>query len=815
MSPNPSRYIFAGLIILFILGYLFALAIFSQSQNTTRERDTALTQVALQATTLATVQTRIAPASPTLLTTQPTIAPTPTADQSAPMAFSREIAAQAIDRLQIDPELSLLLSTEAMRVADTDQARYALRRSLVESNLRIVLRENNGPVYKAIYSPDGKYIATGGKDGNARIWDAATGRLLATLDAQVSEYSLGMFGSFVFNPEGSLLVTIGNPGIVKMWQVPGGNLVRVLSGETPRVPIVGVAFSPDRKWLMGIDCNPVDILSCQMVVRVWSTETWQTVSRVEGPTGGFPAGISFSPDSQLMLVASLGGSNILHVWQVGTWQSIGEMKEHKKPIIAAVFSPNSQYILSASTDEDVRLWEPRSPITYSRQVAKSTGYPGIAFSPDGRYLAIAGQDAILHIFHTDSMEWARILAGTPLYSVAFNPDGKSIMAVGEDNTVRIWDWNSSQPAAVLRGDTARIITAMYSPNGQSLVTASDDGTARVWATTTQLPDLSSWPNDGIMSVEYSPNGKYILVANHGGLVQVQDALSLVPIAKLQSGFEYLRDATFSPDGQSIAIASFQKNAIIWNWQTDQVRQLAAPMPNGGIAYSPDGKYLVTAHSDATARVWNPQTGEKIVELDKHLREVSSAHFSSDSQFLVTTSFDTARVYQVSDWKIISEWSGFGDHMYTGVFSPDGQYVITGSTGQKARVWEWRKKQLVAELQSGRPRFQVSAIAFSPDGNLVVTAGEERVLFLWDARTWQLITTLAGHFYPIRSVGFSPDGRYIVSAGDTFTVHACQVCAPIQTLVNLARQRSTRDLTCNERRAYLHQAVECPTMVPRR
>jgi len=239
------------------------------------------------------------------------------------------------------------------------------------------------------------------------------------------------------------------------------------------------------------------------------------------------------------------------------------------------------------------------------------------------------------------------------------------------------------------------------------------------------------------------------------------------------------------------------------------------MPRGGIAYSPDGKYLVTGHSDFTARVWNSQMGEKIVELDKHIKEVNGAHFSADGKFLVTTSYDTARVYQVSDWKIISEWSSFGDHMYTGVFSPDSQYIITGSNSQIARVWDWRKRQLVTELKSGRPRFEISAIAFNRDGSLVVTAGAERVLSLWDARTWQLITTFAGHYYPIRSVGFSPDGKCIVSGGDPFTlIHTCQVCAPIKDLVDLARQRATRDLTCIERRTYLHQTIECPTVIPR-
>jgi len=262
MNTNPSRFIFVGLIVLGIFAYLFALAAFNQSQKAAREQGIALTQVARQETTLVKTQTTSTAVSPAQSKSQPTTAPIPipTVDQSASIAFSREIATQAVNKLQIDPELSLLLATEAMRVANTDQAEYALRRSLVESNVRMILREHNGPVYKAIYSPDGKYIATGGKDGNARLWNTSTGQLLATLDAQVSEFSLGMINTFVFSPDGNLLVTVGGAGIVKMWHVPDGKLVRVLSGEESLVSIAGIAFSPDHKWLMGVECRAAGAL---------------------------------------------------------------------------------------------------------------------------------------------------------------------------------------------------------------------------------------------------------------------------------------------------------------------------------------------------------------------------------------------------------------------------------------------------------------------------------------------------------------------------------------------------------------------------
>jgi WD40 repeat protein len=135
-------------------------------------------------------------------------------------------------------------------------------------------------------------------------------------------------------------------------------------------------------------------------------------------------------------------------------------------------------------------------------------------------------------------------------------------------------------------------------------------------------------------------------------------------------------------------------------------------------------------------------------------------------------------------------------------STDGSLVAVGYGDRTARVWETETGRLVAELPHPAP---VSGVAFSPDGRFLVT-GSSDAATIWDLASQRPLVQLLGHSGAVGPVDFSPDGSSIVSGGvdQSIRIWRCEVCAPIDQLLDLARERALRDLTAAERNRFVHE-----------
>jgi dipeptidyl aminopeptidase/acylaminoacyl peptidase len=190
-------------------------------------------------------------------------------------------------------------------------------------------------------------------------------------------------------------------------------------------------------------------------------------------------------------------------------------------------------------------------------------------------------------------------------------------------------------------------------------------------------------------------------------------------------------------------------------------------------FSPDGQRVVTASYDRTARVWDARTGQPVTEPLRHERGVWSAQFSPDGQLVLTTSYEKeARVWDARTGQPVTERLRHEGWVLSAQFSPDGQRVVTASSDNTARVWDARTGQPLTEPL--RHEGEVSSAQFSPDGQRVVTASADKTARVWDAPTGQPVTEPLRHEGWVLSAQFSPDGQRVVTASRDETARVWDV-----------------------------------------
>ncbi len=678
------------------------------------------------------------------------------AQEQARLATSRELAAAAVSNLSVDPERSVLLALQALSTADTLEARNALHQALPELHILRTIPAHNGGAPGVDVSPDGKHLASIGADNTTKIWDIASGDLLLTLSGDPGEIGYDV----TYSPDGTLLATTRNSGVI-----------------------------------------------------LWDAESGERLSVLPGLTEGTVRRLHFSSDGKRLAVASMDG--LPRVWDLATLTELLFLAGHDQPCEAIAFSPDGKRLATGDVGGTIKIWNAEDGLELL-SFDHGGGIHGLAFSPNGRQLAVASDNARLGIWDTTSGEPLFTLpVRSGIYDVEYMPDGQRLAAAHQDGTTTIWDPASGQQLLSLAGHTSTVISAAASPDNNLLVTGGYDGTLKLWDISPGRELLTiAAHDDQVYDIAYSAGGSRLATAGFDGQAKLWDpatgllARSLPP----EDPSSGLSSMDLSQDGQVMALGSWDGTAYVTDMATGQLNfTLPAHMaPITGMDLRADGKQLATAGWDGTAKVWDIDNGELILTLFSKddlgaSLAISGLVFSPDGNYLFTAGDDDfVHQWDVATSQELRRFSGEGLDLYGVAVSPDGRLLAVGRQDGAILLWD---------ITSGERLFQLAAhaglilrLVFSDDGSKLASVGFDSLAKVWDVETGQQLMTLYGTTGNVFGAAFSPDSRHLATAGGDGTVRIFAL--EMDELIELARDRVTRDLTVEECRNYLH-TDQCP------
>jgi WD40 repeat protein/serine/threonine protein kinase len=427
-----------------------------------------------------------------------------------------------------------------------------------------------------------------------------------------------------------------------------------------------------------------------------------------------PGGVGaaeFSPDGKLIVAAGYlrwgPGSEqpvaertgAAHLWNAETGERVCPPLQHGGLVRHAGFSRDSRRIVTACDDGAARVWDARTgaltagPFRHSEHRVRHA-----AFSPDGQRIATACDDNAAHVWDIErgTEAFRPLLNPDPVHHVEFSPDGEYLATATYSSQVTVWN---AQDGSIAFAKVKGGVRAWFAPDSRRLLTGFNARQAELWELSPGKEKLTSLfkflPNLGCRHATFSPDGQRVAVCYVGSGVQIWDVKSERPLTAILSVGNWVWNAAFSPDGRTLATAGDDRVVRFWDAFTGRSVRSALPHASTilSVAFHPNGRELLTSTDNGMVLVWDLQAEP---QPDLEFAQQGHGHdlaFNGNGS-LASATGNTVRVWDTASGKACGEPIEHPVNATAVIFDGSGEKLVTGDASGAVRIWNVKSGKLL-------------------------------------------------------------------------------------------------------------------------
>jgi WD40 repeat protein len=597
------------------------------------------------------------------------------AEDSAAELEIAALAGEAREALESDVDLGLLLARHAAALpggSPTDRAtQNALQLAVDQSPVVKVLR-GHGSASSAVYSPDGRRIASYHDDHSIVVWDAASGDELYTLP----ELPGGLIKArtLVFSPDGSQIAAVAADGRIAVWPAEVG------AGEPTWITPHGdasswrVGFSPDGRRLAALGVTGLSVVD----------ESGRAARGFDAVESVDLRGeeVEWTPDGKHLVIGDTAG--VVSVWDPNTGEHVRDIVTHPSRIVAIDVSPDGSMV--ASVSETVV------------QVNAATG--------DVLYYLDRGG----------------------LSDISFSGDGTRAVAIDKGGTAIVIDPSESEAARWVTATGLSVRTLDLDPSnaGRAVVT-TDSGYPAIWDVTAGYYDYEA-------AIKPLPDGGVITGSWDGSVVTW--TADLTPRVLLPASWDPVQDLEVSQDGQRIAVARKSAGVEVIDTSDSRLLFSMSMGEQGAwaVALRPDGRFVAGGDGGGRVVVWEVSTGTEVASSDQHEGSVVSLEYSAEASQLVSASNDqTAIIWDVDPLRPARELQ-LETRARAAAWNNTGTLIAVGGEDGSVQFWDPATGERLHEGSADGHAKAVHDVAFNAAGDRLASASEDRSIIVWNTET---------------------------------------------------------------------------------